>query len=138
MPPHITVVPASTKAGLETIRQLLASDQKPHIRAIYRDPSKAPTDFTQHTNFEATKGDVGTGTGLDFSGCDTVFYIPPPTFDGQDQGEWATRTATNVKKAVRDAGSVKRLLVFSALGAQHDHGTVRCKTAHTVVSKYQD
>ena len=122
---RIAVVPASTKAGRETIRQLLAAESKPFVRAIYRDPSKAPSDFAQNPNFEAVKGDVGAGTSLDFSSADAVFYIPPPTYDGTDQGEWATRCAENVKKAIRDAPSVKRLLLFSALGGQHDHGIVR-------------
>ncbi|KAK3298227.1 uncharacterized protein B0H64DRAFT_438715 [Chaetomium fimeti] len=119
---RIAVVPASTKAGRETIRQLLEAESKPFVRGIYRDPSKAPSDFAQNPNFEAVKGDVGAGAGLDFSSADAVFYIPPPTYDGTDQGEWATRCAENVKRAIRDAASVKRLLLFSALGAQHDHG----------------
>ncbi|KAK3303716.1 uncharacterized protein B0T15DRAFT_504885 [Chaetomium strumarium] len=121
MPLRIAVVPASTKAGRETIRQLLAAESKPLVRAIYRDPSKAPADFTQNPNFEAVKGDVGAGAGLDFSSADAVFYIPPPTYDGTNQGEWATRCATNVKKAIQDAPTIKRVLLFSALGAQHDH-----------------
>ncbi|KAH6854694.1 hypothetical protein B0I37DRAFT_37670 [Chaetomium sp. MPI-CAGE-AT-0009] len=122
MPLRIAVVPASTKAGRETIRQLLEAESKPFVRGIYRDPSKAPSDFAENPNFEAVKGDVGTGAGLDFSSADAVFYVPPPTYDGTDQGEWATRSAENVKKAIHDAASVKRLLLFSALGAQHDHG----------------
>jgi uncharacterized protein YbjT (DUF2867 family) len=125
MPLRIAVVPASTKAGRETIRQLLEAESKPFVRGIYRDPSKAPSDFAQNPNFEAVKGDVGAGAGLDFSSADAVFYVPPPTYDGTDQGEWATRCAENVKKAIHDAASVKRLLLFSALGAQHDHGIVR-------------
>jgi hypothetical protein len=122
---HISVVPASTKAGRETIRELLASASKPIVHGIYRDPSKAPPEFTQHANFKASKGDVGTGDGLDFRGSGAVFYIPPPTYDGTDQREWATKTATNVKNAIRDAPSVRRLVLFSALGAQHEQGTVR-------------
>jgi uncharacterized protein YbjT (DUF2867 family) len=122
---RITVVPASTKAGRETIRQLLTAESKPLVRAIYRDPSKAPSEFTEIPNFEAVKGDVGAGTGLDFSSADVVFYIPPPTYDGTDQGEWATRCAENVKRAIHDAAGVKRLLLFSALGGQHNHGIVR-------------
>jgi hypothetical protein len=125
MPLHISVVPASTKAGRETIRELLASEGKPIVHGIYRDPSKVPPEFTQQANFTASKGDVGTGDGIDFRASDAVFYIPPPTYDGTDQAEWATKTATNVKNALRDAPSVKRLVIFSALGAQHDHGTVR-------------
>ncbi|KAL2129779.1 hypothetical protein VTI74DRAFT_7313 [Chaetomium olivicolor] len=123
MPLHITVIPASTKAGRETIRQLLASESRPIVHGIYRDPSKAPSDFTQYANFKATKGDVGTGDGLDFRSSNAVFYIPPPTYDGTDQGEWATLTATNVKNALQNAPSIKKLVLFSSVGAQHDHGT---------------
>ena len=127
MPFNITVLPASTKAGRETIRVLLESEGKPFVRGIYRDISKAPADLIKHPNFEAVKGDVGTGVGLDFTRSDAVFYIPPPIYDGTDQGEWATRTATNVKIALRDAPSVKRLLLFSAVGSQYDHSIVRLK-----------
>ncbi|RGP76049.1 hypothetical protein FLONG3_5440 [Fusarium longipes] len=118
---HITIVPASTKAGRETIRALLASESNPSIRAVYRDPSKAPAEFIQNSNFEAVKGDVGDGGSLDFTGSDAVFYIPPPTYDGTDQGEWATRSATNVRKALKDA-DVKRLVILSAIGAQNSSG----------------
>ncbi|CAM1503155.1 Fc.00g079310.m01.CDS01 [Cosmosporella sp. VM-42] len=120
MPFHITVVPASTKAGRETIRVLPESENKPYIHGIYRDPSKAPAEFIECKNFEATEGDVGTGAGLSFAGSDAVFYIPPPIYDGTDQGEWATRTATNVKNSLRNAPRVKRLLLFSAVGSQYD------------------
>lgn len=125
MATQIVVLPASTKAGRETIRVLLESDSKARVRGIYRDPSKAPVEFAQHPRFEAMEGNVATGTGLDFSGADAVFYIPPPTYDGTDQGEWATQCATHVKSAIQNAQSVKRLLVLSALGAYHDHGIVR-------------
>ncbi|KAH6880002.1 hypothetical protein B0T10DRAFT_581962 [Thelonectria olida] len=122
MPAHITIVPASTQAGKETVLFLLASKSKPFVRGIYRDPSKAPTEFTQHPNFEAVKGDVGSGAGLDFSGSNAVMYIPPPTYDGTDQGQFATQTALNVKKALQNAPNVTRLLLHSSMGAQHDHG----------------
>lgn len=124
MPTHITVVPASTQAGRETIRVLLQSENKPSVRGIYRDPSKAPAEFLENTNFEAVKGDVGTGAGLDFQGSDAVFYIPPPTYDGTDQSEWATQTATSVKNAIQGTPSVKRLLLFSSVGSQYDHSIV--------------
>ncbi|KAH7131303.1 hypothetical protein EDB81DRAFT_906411 [Dactylonectria macrodidyma] len=122
MAPHITVVPASTKAGKATISELLSSPSKPFVRAIYRDASKAPAEFISHPNFEVVTGDVSVGSSLNFTGSDAVFYIPPPTFDGTDLAEFATNAANNVKKALQDATSVKKLLVFSATGSQHDHG----------------
>ena len=131
MAPHITVFPASTQAGQATIRSLLASDENPFVRGIYRDPSKAPADFTSNPRFEATKGDVGSGTGLDFTGSDAVFYIPPPTYDGvTDNADFANRCANNVLKALRDAQSVKKLVLHSAMGAQHDSGIGILKLNH--------
>ncbi|KAF0328219.1 NAD(P)H azoreductase, partial [Colletotrichum asianum] len=61
---------------------------------------------------------------LDFTGSDAVFYIPPPPFHSGDVDlvEFATNAANNVKDAIEKAGSVRRLLVFSALGAENDHG----------------
>ncbi|KAG8673527.1 hypothetical protein FPOAC2_06972 [Fusarium poae] len=129
MPHHITVLPASTKAGRETIRALLASDNKPFVRAVYRDPSKAPAEFIKNSNFETVNGDVGDGSSLDFTGSNAVFYIPPPTYDGTDQGEWATRAATNVKKALKDA-NVNKLVILSAIGAQNSSGIGVLKLNH--------
>lgn len=120
----ITVIPASTQAGKETIRALLADERRPFVNAIYRDPSKAPSEFVQSSYFKAVKGDVSASTSLDFSNSDAVFYIPPPTYDGTDSAEWAKKTADNVKAALKKAPSVKRLLVFSATGAQHDKDIV--------------
>ncbi|CAM1510984.1 Fc.00g084970.m01.CDS01 [Cosmosporella sp. VM-42] len=118
---RITILPASTKAGKETIRALLNGASIPFIRGVYRDTSKAPAEFTNHPNFEAVEGDVSAGTGLDFSGSHAVFYVPPPTYDGTNQSEHATKTAHNVKKALLNAPSVKKLLLFSSMGAQYDH-----------------
>lgn len=128
MSTHVTVVPASTQAGIETIRILLESERKPLVRGIYREPSKAPTEFIQKPNFEAVKGDVGTGIGLDFSISNAVLYVPPPTYDGTDQGEFASRAARNVEDALRGAQTVKRLVLHSAMSAQYDHNIVRSQT----------
>ncbi|KAF5025012.1 hypothetical protein F66182_2963 [Fusarium sp. NRRL 66182] len=122
MPHHITVLPATTKAGRETIRSLLEAESKPIVRGVYRNTSKVPDEFAKNSNFEAVQGDVGSGDSLDFSRSDAVFYIPPPIYDGTDEGDWATRTATNVKSALGNAPSVKRLLILSAIGAQNENG----------------
>lgn len=131
---HVTVVPASTKAGRETIRRLLVDDSKPTVRGIYRDPAKAPIEFTSHPNFEVATGDVGTPGKLDFAGTDAVFYIPPPTYDdGTPQAVWAERSAGNVKNALQGSPNVKRLLLFSAIGANHDKGVVSDPTLTLLV-----
>ncbi|KAM7196769.1 hypothetical protein V8F20_006962 [Naviculisporaceae sp. PSN 640] len=127
----VTVLPASTNAGKETIRTLLASSPNTKINALYRNPSKAPAEFLSHPNFSAHKGDVADVSTLDFSSSDVVFYIPPPTYDGTDTAEWGVLSAGNVKTALQNAGgSVKRLVLFSAIGAQHDHSIGILKLNH--------
>lgn len=123
MPAHITVVPASTVAGKATVRLLLASEETPVVRGIYRDPGKAPPEFTQNPRFQAAQGDVGAEDNLDFTGSDAVFYIPPPTYDGSETAVFASRAATNVWSAITRA-DIKRLVLHSALSAQNDHGIV--------------
>lgn len=124
MPPHITVVPASTVAGKAAVRLLLASPEAPVIRGIYRDPTKAPSEFTQNPRFSTAKGDVGGEDNLDFTQSSAVFYIPPPTYDGRDTAAFAKVAATNVANAIKRAPSVKRLVLHSALGAHRDQGIV--------------
>ena len=131
MPPHITVLPASTVAGKATIRLLLASEETPVVRGIYRDPKRAPPEFTQHPRFEATQGDVGAEDDLDFTGSNAVFYIPPPTYDGRETAVFAAQAATNVRNAIQRAG-ITRLVLHSALSAQHDHGIVSRGTGETL------
>ena len=121
---RITVLPASTQAGKATIKTLLKDERAPSIRAIYRNLSKAPSEFVNHARFEAVQGDVSGDSELDLSDSDAVFYIPPPTYDGTDSAEFARKAAGKVKAAVEKASSVKRLLVFSAMGSQHDKGIV--------------
>ncbi|KAF5626014.1 hypothetical protein F52700_8729 [Fusarium sp. NRRL 52700] len=117
----ITVLPASTKVGKEAIRLLLASPANPTIRGIYRDTSKAPDEYTSHPNFNAVKGDVGSEESLNFSNSNAVLYVPPPTYENIDQGDWAMQTANKVKDALNKS-DVKRLVVLSGLGSHNDHG----------------
>ncbi|RYP60290.1 hypothetical protein DL769_008187 [Monosporascus sp. CRB-8-3] len=131
MPLQITVVPASTQVGTAVIRVLLASETAPVVRGYYRDPAKAPAEFTSHPSFKAVKADVSDGPTLDFSGSDVVFYVPPPTYDGGDNGEVARQNAVNVKAALEAAKpSPRRLLVFSAMGAEHSSGIGILKINH--------
>lgn len=134
----ITVVPASSQAGRETIRALLASNKAVSIQAIYRNVSKAPSEFTNHANFFAIQGDVSAGKGLDFSKSDAVFYVPPPTYDGTDTAEFGTNAANNIKAALAKSSNVKRLLVLSAMGAQHDSGIGILSLNHVTDEILQD
>lgn len=120
----ISVLPASTRAGKETIRALLASAGNHVVRGFYRDLAKAPAEYTANPNFEALEGDVSSGQGLTFAGSDALIYIVPPTYDDSDEVEYATRTANYVKNALANAPSVKKLVLQSAMGAQNDSGIV--------------
>ncbi|KAK7937765.1 uncharacterized protein PG986_014633 [Apiospora aurea] len=129
-PIHVTVLPASTQAGEATIRALLSAEQKPSIRGIYRDTSKAPDEFTSNPRFDAAKGDIDLWSGLDFRGSDAVFYNPPPPFDGRDPAVFAAQAANNVLAALKRVPSVKRLVVSSAMGSQHERGTGMLRLNH--------
>lgn len=131
MPLTISVLPGSSQAGREAIRALLKDEKRPIIRAIYRNPSKAPAEFLEDSHFTAVKADVSAESSLDFGNSDAVFYIPPPTYDGTDSAEFAAKNANNVKIALKRTPSVKRLLVFSGLGAQYEKGIVRSAIRET-------
>ncbi|KAF1734010.1 hypothetical protein CRV24_005542 [Beauveria bassiana] len=122
MPSHISVIPASTRAGEAAIRALLASAQNPHVRAFYRDPSKAPAEFKDNPRFTALQADVGSGSDIDLNGSDAVFYIPPPAMDGTDVEVFAKKSSDAIKSAIKTSSTVTRLLVLSAIAAQNDHG----------------
>lgn len=123
---NITIIPASTQVGRETISLLLRSDIRTQITAYYRDVSKAPLDFLSHTRFAAVKGDISHDAEVSFAGSDAVLYIPPPTYDGADSVEFARKCAQEVRAALSRAQSVKRLLVLSAMGTHRDSGIVSC------------
>ncbi|KAM0276295.1 hypothetical protein ACHAQH_006884 [Verticillium albo-atrum] len=126
---HITIVPASSQGGKETIRNLLNHASRPSVRGIYRDTAKAPAEFTTNPDFEAVQGDVSRSSpdhlqiisrsSPDFTGSDAVLYVPPPTYEEVNVAEFATNAANNVKAGLERA-SVKRVLLFSAMGSQHD------------------
>ena len=130
---HITVLPASSRAGREAIRTLLNAKESPTVHGIYRDPAKAPLEFIQNPRFRAIKGDVSNDSELSLDKSKAVFYVPPITYDGTEQGEFATKAAQKLAKALKKA-EVKRLVLHSVIGAQHSHGTVR-SPFHTPVQR---
>ena len=124
---QVTVLPASSNVGEETVRQLLASSADLTVRAVYRNVDKAPEEFKSNPRFKAVRGDVGTGD-LDLDASEAVLYVPPMVLDGTDLDEFAARAAKNVKEAIERAGTVKRLVVQSALGS-HLKGIVSDESA---------
>jgi hypothetical protein len=124
MPFHITVLPASTQAGKATIKALLNAEEAPIVRGIYRDPSKAPSEFSENPRFETSRGNVAAVGELNFSDSDAVLYVPPPTFNGERTEDFANAASDAVLRALQSAPSVKKLVVHSALAAQNEEGIV--------------
>lgn len=82
-------------------------------------------EFTEHKAFIATQGGLDDGLELDFEDSDAVLYVPPPTYDDAvDSIDHASLAAEKVKAALQMSETVQRLIVLSALGAQHSSGIV--------------
>lgn len=117
----VTVVPAGAKTAAATIRSLLqhsaSGTGSVEIIGVYRDISKVPAEFAEHPNFQAVKGDIADASSLNFAGSDAVFTLTPPVFDGRELVEHARVVSRNVKDAAERAGSVKRLVLLSSMGA---------------------
>lgn len=125
----IVVAPAGTRTAAAAIRALLDNPAKPTVRAVYRDLSKAPPEFTASgTNFQAVQGDVADAASLDFSGAHAVLTITPPVYDGRDILEHANMVSQNVKDATEKAGTVHRVVLLSSSGAQFNTGVVGRKS----------
>ncbi|RAH63203.1 NAD(P)-binding protein [Aspergillus piperis CBS 112811] len=129
----VAVLPASPKSAQETIRALLEADQLTapvHVHAIYRDPAKAPAEFVAHGSFHAVAGDLSNAASLDLGNADTVFAITPPRYDGTDMMQWARQASENTRAAIQKAGTVKRLVLLSSMGAEQPEGTGEIMTNH--------
>ena len=124
-PGNITVIPASTKTGHATIEALLADPRKPKVTGYYRDLSRVPEALSANPNFGAVKGDIEDEPTLSFHGADAVLAITPPRVKGHDDlVEFAKKTSENIKGAVLNSKSVKRLAYLSSMGAECEKGTV--------------
>ncbi|PWI75656.1 putative nucleoside-diphosphate-sugar epimerase [Purpureocillium lilacinum] len=126
---HVTIAPASTRTAAAVIRSLLAeAPDSVDIHALYRNLARVPKEFADKPNFHALQGDVADPTTLDFTGSDAVLAITPPTFEGGDIVKQAEILSKNVKDAIEAAGSVKRLVLLSSVGAQLREGVGEIKT----------
>lgn len=122
---QISVVPASTRVGQAIVQALLDSPTTPTVHAVFRDIAKVPSKFNDRPNFKAVQGTVDDASSLDFTGSDAVIALTPPTYDDTPIVEHARTVSENTKTAIKAAGSVKRLVLVSSVGAQFDHDVVR-------------
>ncbi|KAH7324828.1 hypothetical protein B0I35DRAFT_347987 [Stachybotrys elegans] len=126
---RIVIAPASTKAAAATIRSLLSlAKEDIQIKGYYRNLSRVPAEFQSSPRFQAVEGTIEDASSLDFAGCDAVLTITPPSFSGRDLVSHAKEISENVKAAVEKAGSVKRLVLLSSVGAEHDTGVGEIKS----------
>ncbi|KAL8367236.1 hypothetical protein RB599_010290 [Gaeumannomyces hyphopodioides] len=133
---HITVAPASTKAGRATIEALLADSAGPTVTGVYRNLSRVPAQFSPNPNFKAMQGDVQDGASLDFSGADAVLAITPPQFHESDIVADARKMSENMKAAAQKAG-IKRLVLLSSVGAELEKGTGEILTNHAAEQVFE-
>ncbi|CAM1508620.1 Fc.00g054680.m01.CDS01 [Cosmosporella sp. VM-42] len=130
----ITIAPASTKTGEAVVRALLPmapmTDPPVHINGLYRSLSKAPPEFTSRPDFTAFLSDLSKPVHAGFAGAEAVLAITPPAFDGRDVAAHAELVSKNVRDAIEEHGSVKRLVLLSSMGAEYDHGVGEIKTNH--------
>ncbi|KAK4171003.1 hypothetical protein QBC36DRAFT_340803 [Triangularia setosa] len=128
---NITVLPASCKTGLSTIRALLALSESLSITGIYRDLSKVPPDLlSNNPQFTAVKGNIDDPASLDLSTTDVLFNTTPTTYENVDILEHAKKQTENVKLAILKSVNVKKVVLLSSMGAQYPSGTGEIKTNH--------
>jgi uncharacterized protein YbjT (DUF2867 family) len=126
---RVFVVPASGKTAIAAIRSLLdqtsSQDYPPiEIKAVYRNTAKALPEFISKSNIEVLKGDITDASSLDFTGADAVITLTPSVYDGRDIVKYAETVSENVKAAIERAGTVKRLVLVSSMGAHLSEGVV--------------
>ncbi|KAH6889248.1 hypothetical protein B0T10DRAFT_487604 [Thelonectria olida] len=127
----VTIAPASPKTGASAIRWLLSSDNDCiQVNALYRNLDKVPDEFRSRPNFTATQADVADAPSLDFSGTDAVLVITPPVYDGRDVAAHAEVVSINVRDAIEKAGTVKRVVLLTSVGAHLSEGVGEVKTNH--------
>ncbi|OAA45619.1 NAD(P)-binding domain protein [Metarhizium rileyi] len=125
----ITIIPASTKSGTAVIRSILAAPNAGiAVQAVYRDTTRAPTEFTSMPNFAAVKGDIADKSSLNFKGSDAAIAITPPVFDRGDLVAIAQERSENVKNAIERSGTVNKVILLSSIGAQFSSGVGEIKT----------
>ncbi|KAI9172624.1 putative nucleoside-diphosphate-sugar epimerase [Paramyrothecium foliicola] len=127
---QIVVAPASTRTAAAAIQALLdRASADTTIKAYYRDLGRVPAEFRKHKALSPVQGDVSDPSTLDFAGADAVLAVTPPTFTG-DMEAHALAVSHNVTEAAEKAGTVKKLVLLSSMGAELSSGVGEIKTNH--------
>ena len=121
---RVSIAAAGTQTGAATIRAIIKASPKTEIHALYRNLEKVPEEFKSHDSFHAAQGNIDDAASLDFSGSNAVLVMTPPIFDDIDVLAHTRNICNNMKQAVEKAGTVKRLVLLSSIGAEFDKGVV--------------
>jgi uncharacterized protein YbjT (DUF2867 family) len=99
--------------------QLLAI--KGDVVIIGRNPAKV-TDFVAR-GARLVEGSIDDAAVLDqaFSGADALFWLTPIAFDKPNYIKWARQTGQDAARAAKRHG-IRRVVVISSVGAQHETG----------------
>ncbi|EQB50114.1 hypothetical protein CGLO_10492 [Colletotrichum gloeosporioides Cg-14] len=125
---QLTVVPASSQVCQVALRALLAQHSSHKVVGIYRDLGKVPSDLKSHPNFRAIRGNLAEAETIDLTGSDAVLFTTPAAFASPDVSAHNNLITDNVRNAVKKAGSVKRLVYVSSVGAQYHEGVGEVKS----------
>ena len=130
----IVVMGAAGHTGKATAEKLLSRGQK--IRVIGR--SAARLQALTDRGAESAVGDVFDGAFLAraFSGAEGVYAMVPPDYSQADLRVYYNRCADVMTEAARKAG-VKRIVLLSSLGAEHESGTGPIAGLHDVEKKLE-
>jgi uncharacterized protein YbjT (DUF2867 family) len=122
---RIVICPAGTKTGASALQCLVSlCDDSIYINALYRNLDNVPEAVREYPNVTVTQADVSDASTLDFSGAHAVLVITPPAYDGRDIAAHAELVSNNVRDAIEEAGTVKRLVLLSSVGAHLSEGVV--------------
>jgi uncharacterized protein YbjT (DUF2867 family) len=126
------VTGATGQVGSNVVEYLLEKKEK--VRILARSAQKGES-FVKR-GAELVVGDVKDKDSLAvaFKGAEVVFLINPPNYTTQDMMK-ETEEVFDAYIEVLKRSDVKRIVVLSSVGSQHEHGTGNIKSAWIIENK---
>lgn len=121
---RVSIAAAGTQTGAATIRAIIKANPEVEIHALYRNLERVPQEFKSHATFHAAKGNIDDASCLEFSGSNAVLVMTPPIFEDIDVLAHTKDVCNGMKEAIEKAGTVKRIVLLSSVGAEFDKGVV--------------